>query len=50
LEAECEEENLQQFVLNGVNQGPKFAHVDRCELEEADSCILESLHLKRVNI
>jgi acylphosphatase len=35
IEAEGEEENLRQFV-EWCKQGPKFAHVERCEVKETE--------------
>lgn len=35
IEAEGEEENLQKFI-EWCKQGPKYAIVEQCEIEEAD--------------
>ena len=45
IEAEGEEENLQQFV-EWCKRGPKFAQVDRCEVKEGGSRNLKGFFIE----
>ena len=45
IEAEGEEENLQQFV-EWCKQGPKFAHVEHCEVKEGGSRNLKGFFIE----
>ena len=46
IEAEGEEENLQQFV-EWCKQGPKFAQVERCEVKQAGVRNLKGFFIER---